>query len=205
MLCTSRGRYTCRHKNKSHEPSFSACLYFCSSQCSTIKFSCPAKCFQSVSQCNTTSKHSSHFFANAPRSLPKHKTKREKAEEKHPLENVTLKSGWWSNSVNESPKGKFCLHCQHLRKAVQPHEPYASSASSRAVAAARPSPCTALASSRLAVPPQGHEAKQIRAISKEKPAPGHSWEAEGRATLPERRRSNSNLQHLLSETVFLNK
>lgn len=109
MLCTSRGRYTCRHKNKSHEPSFSACLYFCSSQCSTIKFSCPAKCFQSVSQCNTTSKHSSHFFANAPRSLPKHKTKREKAEEKHPLENVTLKSGWWSNSVNESPKGKVLL------------------------------------------------------------------------------------------------
>jgi len=178
-----------------------------SGQCNTIKLSCSAKRFQSASQYNVTSKHSSHCFANAARSLPKHKTRSEKAEAKHPLADLTLQSrtsGWWSNSMTESPQGKVLLALPALKESSAAHEPYPSSASSPALAAARTSPCTALASSRLAAPPQGHEAKRLRAKTKEKPAPANSWEAEIRATWPERSQSTCNLPHLLLQVVFLN-
>lgn len=77
--------------------------------------------------------------------------------------------------MNESPKGKVLFALPALEESsAAPLSPPPSSAASPALAAARPSPCRALASSRLPVPPQGHEAKQKRAITKEKPVPGNS-------------------------------
>lgn len=174
-----------------------ACQYLWYIQCNSVKSGCSAKHFKSVAEYNVTSKHSSHYFANAVCSVPKHKTMNEKANAKPPLEDQFNVKGTHIDLLSSrlhSHKLKFGFHWQHSRKLSKPLRAMPSvlpSALPRA--AACNSYHRAIASNRLTVPPHENCAKAgernlelVSSINKKKPTVYNSWEAESSNILPKK-------------------
>lgn len=174
-----------------------ACQYLWSAQCNSVKFSCSAKHFKSVSEYNVPGKHSSHYFANAVRSAPKHKTRNEKANAERPLEDQFNVKGMHVDSLSgslNSHKLKFGLQWQCSRKASKPLRamPVVLPSTLPSAAACSSYP-RAIASNRLTVPPRENCAKAgernlelVSTINKKKSTVYDSWEAESRTIFPQK-------------------